>query len=107
MKRDTVTVDTPHGSCVAIVGAQSLAVDGVPRIDYLKQKACYLVSPQQPYDNTLTSRTDEPTVHTNTDGEGSSPPAAAEITRIATQKTALTVSLATENSKSPSRLYLI
>lgn len=36
LKKDTVTVDTPHSSCVSIVGAKSLAIDGVPRIHYLQ-----------------------------------------------------------------------
>lgn len=34
-RKDTVTVDAPHGSRVAVVGAEPLAVDGVPHVGNL------------------------------------------------------------------------
>lgn len=33
---DTVTVNTPHSSCVSIVGTEPLTVDRVPHVGYLK-----------------------------------------------------------------------
>lgn len=36
LKKDTVAVNTPHSSCVSIVGAKPLAIDRVPHIGHLQ-----------------------------------------------------------------------
>lgn len=33
--KDTVTVHTPHSSCVSVVGTKPLAIDRVPYVSYL------------------------------------------------------------------------
>lgn len=37
-EKDTVTVDTPHSSSVAVVSAKPLAIDRVPHVGYLQSE---------------------------------------------------------------------
>lgn len=78
--KDTVTVHTPHSSCVSVVGTKPLAIDRVPYVSYLQREMINELASCKQTNKQWMSELGyyEPTV-----------------------------SLATENNKSPSLLYLI